>query len=121
MAKGGDHFDVHFQDILDNIDIKLITPFLTTSGIISADIQTELEKALKKPAVKLMLRKVRNHTNGNVLFKDCLTKTSESQGHQNLLSILYNPKHSYSGIRFYSSNIILNLHTFLVSVLIIIM
>ena len=84
MAKGGDHFDVHFQDILNNIDIKLITPFLTTSGIISSDDQTELEKASKESAVRLMLEKVRSHTNGNVLFKDCLTKTSESQGHQNL-------------------------------------
>ena len=97
MAKGGDHFDFHFQDILDNIDVKLITPFLITSGIISADNQAELEKTSKDSAVRLVLQKVRGHTNGNVLFKECLTKTNESQGHRNLLSILYNPKGSYSG------------------------
>ena len=97
MAKGGDLFDLHFQDIFDNIDLILITPFLKNLGIISADDQAELEKSPKKSAVRLMLQKVREHANGNILFKDCLTKTNESQGHQKLLSILYNPKYSYSG------------------------
>lgn len=89
MAKGHDHFDVHFQDILDNLNIKLIAPVLTSSGIISADDQAELEKKSKKPAVKFVLRKVRDHHNGNFLFKECLANTSESQDHQNLVSILY--------------------------------
>ena len=93
MAKGYDHFDVHFQDILNNLNIKLIASWLATSGIISADDQAQLErKCGKRSAVKFVLRKVRNHDNGNVLFKKCLINTCDSQGHQNLVSILYSSK-----------------------------
>ena len=47
--------------------------------------------------MKLILRKVKSHNNGEALFKDCLTKTSQAQNHQRLLSILYNTKDSSSG------------------------
>ena len=96
-----DHFELHFQDILDNLDIKLITPFLIASGIILPDDyvnQVELEKMPKKLAVEFVLRNIRNNADADVLFKHCLTQTSESQGHQKLLSILYGPKVSKSGM-----------------------
>ena len=88
MAKGPNRFNSHYQDIFDNIDVKLIAPLLVTSGIISANEQAEL-KGKSKKSVKLILRKVNSHSNGEASFKDCLTKTSESQNHQRLLSILY--------------------------------
>ena len=35
MATGPtSHFDSHFQDIFDNINVELIAPLLVTSGII---------------------------------------------------------------------------------------
>ena len=89
MAKGCDHFEIHFQEILNNLSIELIAPLLTRSGIISADDQAELKKKSKKPAVKFVLQKVRDHDSGNLLFKECLANTSESQDHRNLVSILY--------------------------------
>ena len=48
MAKGPSHFDSHYQDIFDNIDVKLIAPLLVTSGIISVNEQAELEEKSKK-------------------------------------------------------------------------
>ena len=95
-VKGHSHFDKHFQKILENIDVKLIAPFLAASGIISSDDQAKLEEKSKK-SVKFILQKVKNHDNGDFLFKQCLTETSESQGHQELLSILYNLESSNSG------------------------
>ena len=91
------HFDAHFQDIIENIDVKLIAPSLAASGIISSDDKVKLEEKSKK-SVRFMLQKVKNHENGNLLFKQCLINTSGSQGHQELLSILYNPEDSNSGI-----------------------
>ena len=96
MAKGPSRFDVYYQDIFDNIDVKLIAPLLVDSGIISASEQSEL-KGKSKKSVRLIRRKVKSHSNGEALFKDCLTKSSESQGHQNLLSILYSTKDLSSG------------------------
>ena len=96
MATGPtSHFDSHFQDIFDNIDVELIAPLLVTSGIISASDQTKLKEKSKK-SVKFILRKVKSLDDGDALLKDCLTKTSGSQGHQRLLSILYT-KDSSSG------------------------
>ena len=89
------HFDSHFQDIFDNIDVELIAPLLVTSGIISSSDQTKLKEKSKK-SVKFILRKVKSLDDGDALLKDCLTKTSGSQGHQRLLSILYT-KDSSSG------------------------
>ena len=89
MASKFCHFDSHFQDILDNIDVKLIAPFLRTSEIISAEDQVELEKKSKKQAVKFILRKVRGHNNGDSLFKNCLKNTNQSEGHLKILSLLY--------------------------------
>ena len=97
MAKGSNLYDSHFQDILDNLDVKLIAPLLINSHIISADDHTELEKKSNKTAVKFVLRKIRDHDNGDVVFKDCLTKTSKSQGHKKLLMLLYSSKDSDSG------------------------
>lgn len=95
-AKEYHHFDSHFQDILENIDVKLITPFLIKSGIVSANDQDKVKEKSKK-SVKYILHKVRDHDKDD-LFKDCLKETcSESQGHQKLLKILYNPKDSSSG------------------------
>ena len=96
MAKGPSHFDSHYQDIFDNIDVKLIAPLLITSGIVSASEQAELEEKSTK-SVELILQKFKSHSNGEALFKDCLIKTSESQNHRRLLSILYNTKDSSSG------------------------
>ena len=93
-----DRFDTHFQEILDNIDIKVIAPRLVASGIISSDDKVKLEEKPKKSAVKFMRQKIKNHKNGNLLFKQCLTQTSQIQGHQELLSILYNPVDSNPGI-----------------------
>ena len=87
---------------MDNINIKLIIPLLTTSGIILDDDQVELKKLPKRSAVAFLLQKVRDHCNGNFLFKDCLAKTSELQGHQKLLSILYSPKDSSLGMVLFS-------------------
>ena len=96
-AKGHDRFGPHFEDIFSNIDVKLITPFLTTLGLILVEDETKLEEKSRK-SVKFMLRKVRGHDKGDDLFKDCLIKTSgSSQGHQKLLKILYDPKDSSSG------------------------
>ena len=89
MASKLPHFDSHFQDILDNIDIKLIAPFLRTLEIVSAEDQVELEKKSKKQAVKFMLRKVKEHVNGDSLFKNCLKKTNHSEGHLKILSLVY--------------------------------
>ena len=88
-TKPYDLFEFCFQDILDNLNIKLIAPFLTTSGVILADDLAELVNLPKKSAVTFLLQKLKDHNNGIVLFKDCLAKTSESQGHQKLLSIMY--------------------------------
>lgn len=96
MAKGPSKFDSYFQEIFDNIDVKLIAPLLVTSGVISASDQAELKEKSKK-SVKFILQKVKSHGNGDALLKDCLTKISGSQGHQRLLSILYNTKDSSSG------------------------
>ena len=96
-AKGASRFDTHFHDILENIDVKLIATSLAASGIILSDEKDKLEEKSKK-SVKFMLKKVKHHDNGDLLFKQCLTETSESQGHQKLLLILYNPENSNSGI-----------------------
>ena len=96
MATGPtSHFDSHFQDIFDNIDVELIAPLLVTSSIISDSDQAQLKEKSKK-SVKFILRKVKSLDDGDALLKDCLTKTSGSQGHQRLLSILYT-KDSSSG------------------------
>ena len=90
-AKEYHHFDSHFQDILENIDVKLIAPFLIKSRIVSANDQDKVKEKSKK-SVKYILHKVRDHDKDDQ-FKDCLTETcSESEGHQKLLEILYNPK-----------------------------
>ena len=66
-----------------------------TSGIISASDHSQLKEKSKK-SVKFILRKVKSLDDGDALLKDCLTKSSGSQGHQRLLSILYT-KDSSSG------------------------
>ena len=92
MAKGH-HFDSHFQDVLNNLDVELIAPLLITSGIISADDQASLREKSKISAVKFILRKVKNYDNGDVMFKECLKNTSDkSQNHRNLVLILYDSK-----------------------------
>ena len=102
MAKGH-HFDSHFEDILDNLDVELIAPLLITSGIISAYDQATLTiklKASKKLAVKFILQKVRKKDNGDALFEECLVNSSnKSQNHLHLGLILYNSKGM--GLRIY--------------------
>ena len=95
MATKHHHFDSHFQEILDNIDVKLITPLLTSSEVISFEDEVELEKKSKKQAVKFILRKLRNHGNGDSVFRNCL-KTSQSEGHQKILLLVYKMNNSDS-------------------------
>lgn len=91
-----------------SIDVKLIAPFLVASDIISSDDEVKLKEKSKKSVVKFILQKVKNHNNGELLFKRCLKETSsESQGHQELLSMLYNPEDSNSGRWHYLGNTVM--------------
>ena len=80
----------HFQDLVDNVDIKLIAPFMKDAGLLSAESEVELEnKGTRKQQVRFIISKVKLHSSGDHLFKECLEKSKHSQGHQQLLSILY--------------------------------
>jgi len=94
MATICSQLDVYFQDVLDNIDVELITPCLRSSNIISTKEQVKLKKKSEKSAqVKLILKKVKSLPNGDDLFKDCLKKANCS-GHCKILSTVYNTDYS---------------------------
>ena len=81
----------HFQDLVDHVDVELIAPIMKTVGILSAESESELQdKATRKQQVRFMINKVKLHPSGDQLFKECLEKSRHSQGHQKLLSLLYN-------------------------------
>ena len=80
----------HFQDLVDNVDIKLLAPLMKDAGILSAESEVELEnKITKKQKVRFIINKVKLHPFGDNLFKECLEKSKHSPGHHQLLSVLY--------------------------------
>lgn len=91
MATKQHIIESHFQDIVDNLDIKLIVPLMRTTGILSAESEVELEsKITQKQRVRFIIHKtVKPHPSGDRLFKECLEKSKHSQGHQKLLLLLY--------------------------------
>ena len=85
------HLNSNFGEIERNLDLNLIAPFLIELNIISSDDHVDWKKKDKKSAVKSILKHVRSHPNGDLLFKQCLEKSMHlSQEHQNLLAVLYN-------------------------------
>ena len=82
--------DSYFQEIFDNIDTKLIVPFMRTVGILTTENETEIgRKTTRKQQVKFIIDKIKRHPTGDHLFEDCLEKTKHVPGHQKLLQLLY--------------------------------
>ena len=80
----------HFQDLVDNVDIKIIAPLMKNAGILSTESEVELEnKITRNQKVRFIISNVKLHPSGDHLFKECLEKSKHLQGHQQLLSILY--------------------------------
>jgi len=93
------HFNSNFGEILNNLDLTLITPFLTEVNIVSFGDQVDWEKKDKKSAVKSIINHVKSHPNGDLLFKRCLEKSMhQSQRHQNLLTLLYSKDKGWNDI-----------------------
>ena len=81
----------HFVDLVDHVDVELIAPIMKAAGILSAENESELQgKATRKQQVRFMINKVKLHSSGDQLFKECLEKSRHSQGHRKLLLLLYN-------------------------------
>ena len=96
MATNCNHLDSCFQCIVDNIDVELIAPCLSTHNIISAEEQVELKSIFEKAEqVKLILEKIKSHPSGYDLFKDCL-ETASCEGHQTLILDVYSTERSQS-------------------------
>ena len=96
MAASCSHLDSWFQHIVDNIDVELIAPCLSTFNILSTKEQVELKRIIEKTEqVKLILEKFKSHPNGYDLFKDCLKGTS-CEGHQKILLDVYGTESSQS-------------------------
>ena len=89
---------LHFQCLVDNLDIDKITPLMSTSGILSSKSEEELKnKGTRKQQVRFIIKEVKQHPSGDELFKGCLQKSDHLQGHQKLLSLLYSIEPSCTG------------------------
>ena len=89
--KERDHFEFFLQYLINGINKAGLEELLLFLLLICFSVS-------KKSAVDFLVQKGRDHDSGNVLFKDCLAKTSESQDYQKLLSILYSPDDSNLGM-----------------------
>ena len=92
-TKERDHFEFFLQYLINSINKARLEELLLLLLLILICFSV-----YKKLAVDFLVQKVGDHDNGNVLFKDCLAKTSESQDYQKLLSILYSPDDSNLGM-----------------------
>ena len=89
-AKQQNNIGLHFYNLVDNLDIEVITPLMRTTGILSAESEVELHgKVTKKQQVRFIVKEVKQQPSGEDLFKNCLEKSKHLEGHQKLLSILY--------------------------------
>ena len=78
-----------FEVIEKHLDVELLTPVLKDLGLLlPADIE-KLAGKLKKPAVKFILKKAKQHSEGFKLFCDSLEQTKTNEGHQKILRALY--------------------------------
>ena len=90
---------LHFQGLVDNLDIEEIAPLMSTVGILSTKSEVELKsKGTRKQQVRFIIKEVKQHPSGDDLFKDCLQRSNHLQGHQKLLSLLYSAESSYTGM-----------------------
>ena len=84
------HFDEKFQEILTKLNVEAIIPLLKNAAVLSPEDIGNLNKGEKKAAVKMILRKVKSHSNGDELFKSALEQSSKQvNDHKDLLLILY--------------------------------
>jgi len=78
-----------FEIIETNLNVELITPILEDLGLFSPSDTEKLSNKSQKPAVKLILKKVKQHPEGSKLFQSALEQTKINNGHQKILEVLY--------------------------------
>ena len=84
------HLDANFEDIVAKLNVQKIIPPLKDTAVLSSEDVDNLKTKERKSAVKVILRKIRSHSNGDRLFKSALECSSKQiHSHKELLSILY--------------------------------
>ena len=78
-----------FEVIETNLNVELITPILGDLGLLSLSDRVKLSNKSQKPAVKLILKKAKQHPEGSKLFQSALVQTKVNDGHQKILEVLY--------------------------------
>jgi len=78
-----------FKDVFENLDVDCIVPILMDLKLLSPQDRDKLGSKSKKPAVKIIINKAREHEDGAELFQCGLMKSLEIVGHQKILSVLF--------------------------------
>ena len=84
----------------DNLDVDLIAPILLNLKLLSSQDEEKLQSVTKtrKAAIKLIIKRAKEHADGAELFCDALEKSKKHKGHQKILSELYPGKSLMQGI-----------------------
>ena len=78
-----------FEVVQANLNVELITPVLDDVGLLSLPDKVKLVNKSQKPAVKLILKKAKENSEGFKLFRYALEQTKADEGHCKILQILY--------------------------------
>ena len=78
-----------FEVIQANLNVELIIPALEDLGLLSLPDKVKLVNKSQKPAVKLILKKAKQHSEGSKLFRYALEQTKADEGHRKILQVLY--------------------------------
>ena len=78
-----------FTVVNDNLDVDLIAPILLDLKLLSSQDNDKLVNKTRKAAIKLIINRAREHSDGAKLFQSALEKLLEHKGHQKILSALY--------------------------------
>ena len=80
-----------FEVIQANLNVELITPVLDDVGLLTPLDKVKLADKSEIPAVKLILKKAKQHSEGSKLFCNALQQTKADGGHRKILQVLSLP------------------------------
>ena len=94
-TKQKDTVGLYFQDLFENLNIEVVAPLMRAAGLLSVESEVELlNKGTRKQQVRFIIKEVKQHFSGENLFKNCLKKSEDLEGHQKLLLRLYTESQS---------------------------
>jgi len=80
---------LEFETVNTNLNVELIVPILFDVGVLTLQDRDKVASKSQKPAVKLILQRLKSYPDGDEEFQHALEKSREHYGHQIILSALY--------------------------------